>query len=608
MSSRPPERPVVGVGVVVWRGDQVLLVKRGRPPREGQWGLPGGRQELGETVFEAAVREVREETGLTVAPLSIVTVVDSIDRDDNGVIAFHYTLVEVVAEWRAGEAVAADDAADVRWADPDALDGLVAWDETRRVIRLSRTVRGQAPSATPEPCLRPRPAYDRLMRSPLGRMVARPWLDDMTLLSLRDWVLPLSRARAVAEVSNGNLDAFLDQLDVSPDRVASPRLMERHLRAVDGFRRQLDDANAEWESTLFGPGAGDPAARVAAEEARLDASTTLTWSGLRFALFARHQRIERCRWEIPSVEEVAARHGARLSSPATAYALPDPLPEVEESRHVASPLGMEYWIRFPSPDPDMGDLCWARVFEPAGVVRPPTVIHLHGVCMEADHIRGPLREVEAFCRRGLRVITPEAPWHGRRRLPGRYGGEPFVARTPQSALDHFSAHVRELAVLTGWARRSGAPVGWSGLSLGAFCAQLAATHAGAWPAALRGDALLLFVTAEGLAEIALTGAFARAFGVDARLTQAGWSKADLERWSPLTDPLGPPAMGPDRVFAVIGSEDTVAPFPRGLGLIRRWGVPEGQVHIRRQGHFTVPIGLMADAAPLDAFAGRLREV
>src|SRR3712207_2589394 len=79
-----PDRPWVGVGVIVWRGDQVLLVRRGRPPRAGQWGLPGGAQEVGETLFEAAAREVLEETGLTVRPYAVVTAVDAVNRDDDG--------------------------------------------------------------------------------------------------------------------------------------------------------------------------------------------------------------------------------------------------------------------------------------------------------------------------------------------------------------------------------------------------------------------------------------------------------------------------------------------------------------------------------------------
>ena len=132
-----PDRPWVGVGVLVWKGDRLLLIRRGRAPRLGQWSLPGGAQGVGETVFEAAAREVLEETGLTVRPTGVVTVVDSITRDEAGAVHYHYTLVEVSAEWVAGEAAAMDDALEVRWAGVEEAVALVPWEETDRVIRLA---------------------------------------------------------------------------------------------------------------------------------------------------------------------------------------------------------------------------------------------------------------------------------------------------------------------------------------------------------------------------------------------------------------------------------------------------------------------------------------
>ena len=139
-----PDRPWVGVGVVVWRSDEVLLVRRGRPPRQGEWGIPGGAQALGETVFDAAAREVYEETGLEIRPTAIVTVVDAILPDADGHVRFHYTLVEVSAEWIAGEAAARDDVDDVRWAAPAAAAEWVRWDETLRVIEAAARLRAAA--------------------------------------------------------------------------------------------------------------------------------------------------------------------------------------------------------------------------------------------------------------------------------------------------------------------------------------------------------------------------------------------------------------------------------------------------------------------------------
>ena len=136
-----PARPLVGVGAVVFKDRQVLLVRRGRAPRKGLWSLPGGMQEVGETVFAAARREVLEETGLTIEVMELVDVVDSITRDAEDRARYHYTLVDVRAEWRAGEAVAGDDAEAVAWAPLDDLARYDLWAETERVIRLAAAQR-----------------------------------------------------------------------------------------------------------------------------------------------------------------------------------------------------------------------------------------------------------------------------------------------------------------------------------------------------------------------------------------------------------------------------------------------------------------------------------
>lgn len=132
-----PDRPFVGVGAVIWRGDEVLLVQRGKAPRFGAWSLPGGRQELGETVRDAIVREIREETALEVEITGLIDVVDSLTHDSEGRVLYHYTLVDFSVEWRAGDATAGSDAAGVRWVHPDRLDEYKLWDETLRIIRLS---------------------------------------------------------------------------------------------------------------------------------------------------------------------------------------------------------------------------------------------------------------------------------------------------------------------------------------------------------------------------------------------------------------------------------------------------------------------------------------
>ena len=137
MSRRYPEAPVVGVGVVVWRGDKVLMIKRGKPPRLGQWSLPGGAQKLGETLAGTARREVREETGIEIELGDIIATLDLIDRDDDARVRYHYTLVDFMAEGRQSDLRPGDDAADARWFSRDEIEQLDLWSETVRVIDLA---------------------------------------------------------------------------------------------------------------------------------------------------------------------------------------------------------------------------------------------------------------------------------------------------------------------------------------------------------------------------------------------------------------------------------------------------------------------------------------
>ena len=112
---RYPERPIVGVLAVVVRGDRVLVVRRANPPMPGRRGFPGGVLELGETVAQGAMRELAEETGVEAEAGGPLTVIDTIDRDEEGRVRYHYTLVAMIGHWQSGEGVAGDDADEVAW-------------------------------------------------------------------------------------------------------------------------------------------------------------------------------------------------------------------------------------------------------------------------------------------------------------------------------------------------------------------------------------------------------------------------------------------------------------------------------------------------------------
>ena len=126
--------PFIGVGVVVWDNSRFLLVKRAKSPRKGEWSIPGGRQMLGETTRETASREIQEEAAIRINILGLVDVVDSIIKDENGLVKFHATLVDYAAQYVSGTPQAGDDAAEVGWFTLGELPSLNLWKETDRII------------------------------------------------------------------------------------------------------------------------------------------------------------------------------------------------------------------------------------------------------------------------------------------------------------------------------------------------------------------------------------------------------------------------------------------------------------------------------------------
>jgi 8-oxo-dGTP diphosphatase len=129
-----PTRPMVGVGAVVWNGEQVLLEQRGQPPAQGEWALPGGLIEVGETAEAAVRREVREECGIEVAVGPLLGLFEPIQRDAEDRVRYHFVVIDFLAYYSAGELHHGDDAADVLWVDPKDLSHYALSSATKSMI------------------------------------------------------------------------------------------------------------------------------------------------------------------------------------------------------------------------------------------------------------------------------------------------------------------------------------------------------------------------------------------------------------------------------------------------------------------------------------------
>ena len=451
----------------------------------------------------------------------------------------------------------------------------------------------------------PSPEPDPLRRVLLGGSALHPWLDAAITGVLTRCYFPMSRAWAAALEAGGDTDRFLAALPLR----RPPRSLPDALRRLADLRARHEEATARWEATFFGAGdAAAPAtAQVAAHAAWLATARGLMGGRGWFAPLLLRNRVPAVRWVIVPPAETAARQGARRADPESAFRLPESLPDPVASRPVARGPRRDYWLRFPAPV--LGDTAWASVAEPADRPEAPTVIFMHGLAVDPEYAPDPHDFAGMLVRRGLRVLRPAAPWHGRRRPAGFYGGEATVARGPLSLIESLHAAVVEAGIWAAWARGraspSGrAPVAMAGFSLGAITAQMAAAAAD-WPEAARPDALLLIATAGDLVRSLSEGDLGRGVGAPAAFRAAGWTPEGLRDWTPLLVPQRPPALPPQRILAHLGSADRLTFCDDALALLRRWEVPPENVTVRRKGHYTTSLDAALDPRLLHRLAALL---
>ena len=437
----------------------------------------------------------------------------------------------------------------------------------------------------------------RTLQSPMGRVATGWWIDRPALAAVVGVYFPLSRLWAAANVADGDFEQFAA---LTGTRIPGwlRRRTGRALQRVAECQRAVEATTSARDAAFWG--ANGPAQNELArlEHERLQACDRHMNSRLAFWPLRATTRTPPIRLETTTPADVFAAAEAGLQDRVAWFAPSDDV-AIEKS-HVlnAVPGRRDYWLRLRSPA--LGDVFTVHVREPVDVVDPPTMIYGSGIGMETDQWSDPLGDFAAFVDRGMRVIELQAPWHGARRLPGYWSGEPFFATAPLGPVRFFQAQALETAALIRWVRQnSSGPVALAGVSLGALASQVVADVARDWPEALRPDAMMLLTAADRLDLLTFDSALARGLGMDRTVPRAGWSPELLASLRSLTDPIRPPVMGPENVIMVLGTKDSVTPYARGAAMAQVWGLPEANLFVGRRGHFSTPINVLRDQRPID---------
>lgn len=446
-----------------------------------------------------------------------------------------------------------------------------------------------------------------LFASPLGALLARPWVDPLALHGLRRWYLPLSRLWASANLARLDTERFRAEVGIALPALWSRPRLQRLLARHERARARAEVTRDAWERALFDPeSAGDPGQldRLRRSAATAHLSTRPLFSPL---LFPKRPPI--ARWGIEDPQQVDRELGPLLDDPRSLYVAPIDTAAVTVSRACVRDGTREYWLRVATPSPRLrrwagSETLYARVVEPVNGATH-TLVSGSGLCVELDLMslaRDPGLHLAAM---GWRVIEPVSAYHGLRAMPGFYGGEPFFAAGPTSSMDLILGQAIESALLIAWARtRFGGKVALAGVSMTSFVAQVAASHCHLWPPEARPDAAMLISHSGRVEDVTFGGALAEMLGLDRALIAAGWSRESLARLSRAIDPAESPALPPSRIVSVLGETDRWVPYDDGLALARRWRLPEANVFQYRLGHLGMPVQLTRDGA---AFR-RLRQV
>ena len=415
--------------------------------------------------------------------------------------------------------------------------------------------------------------------------LSKPWLDRWCLWGLRQ-MLVSGRAWAAASVSEGDPELFFKELNIDNPPASWRDKIAPLLRETMELAGRQRETTQQWHDTAF----GTPSNIAQAEQARRQASNAYWMQRWVYKKFANQCKIAPVKL-LPLKEELL---GSIQND--TFFKMPSSLPELKRSQAIEHAEGIrEYWLSWNNSN----ETIYAHVYEPIQLLHNiPSFIYGHGLAMETEMLAIPDTLYKAWALSGMRVILPDAPGHNRRVKPGWYGGESFLCQPPFSNLTHFSKVSEELAILIAWAHgESNGKVALGGISLGALSAQIAAHYTKNASSNFQPDALMLATTTAFVSRLGEESSIARITGL--HKATAAWQNEDKDRLHHLVDVKGPPPLNPKNIVMLLGKYDNVTPFLGGLQLAKEWQIPDKNLYVRRQGHFSAAFGLQYDWSPVE---------
>ena len=369
-----------------------------------------------------------------------------------------------------------------------------------------------------------------LFRSPLGALLAKPWVDQAGLFGLKRWYFPLSRLWAAANAAGDDTARFRDEIGAPVAAWPEPYLRSVLARNA-GRKAAAEAARSAWETSLFGDAPDEDGLLL--DRRRRAAATRHLATRASFYPLLFPTRPPSARWEIDPPADVERDLGPAIARPDSLYDAAVDAGTVAVSRPVMRDGLREYWLRAPTPAPRLRQRPGSE-----DALCPRDRACRTGAVSDTDLRQRPLPGVRAAGGRarpgarladlGWRVVEPISPYHGLRAMPGRYGGEPFFAAGPTSSIDLIAGQAIESALLIAWCRqRFGGKVALAGISMTSFVAQQVASRCHLWPAEARPDAVMLISHSGRIEDVTFGGALAVTLGLDRALARAGWSREAL---------------------------------------------------------------------------------